>query len=72
MPRETVWIDLACSFPYKAGGQFFATLAYPKRAKGALRDRFLWALCRWRVLKRAAHLLQISVQEEEIIAFCLE
>ena len=54
MPLYTVPIELCCPFPYKAGGQFFATLAYPKRADGALRDRFLWALCRWRVLRRAA------------------
>ena len=53
MPREKVLIELCCPFPYKAGGQFFATLAYPKRADGALRDRFLWALCRWQVVKRA-------------------
>jgi hypothetical protein len=54
MPREKVLIEVSCPFPYKAGGQFFATLAYPKRADGTLRARFLWALCRWGILRRAA------------------
>ena len=51
-PRE-VRIDLSCPFPYRAGAEFFSTIAYPHPSDGALRDRFCRSLCRWQVLKRA-------------------
>jgi hypothetical protein len=51
-PRE-VRIDLSSPFPYRAGAEFFSTIAYPHPAEGALRGRFSRSLCRWQVLKRA-------------------
>jgi hypothetical protein len=51
-PRE-VRIDLSCPFPYRAGAEFFSTIAYPHPAEDQLRGRFSRSLCRWQVLKRA-------------------
>jgi hypothetical protein len=69
MSREKVLIELCCPFPYKAGGQLLATLAYPDRDRGGLdlRYRFLWALCRWLVLRRARKEPEFATNAQPIV-----
>src|SRR5262245_23176635 len=77
-PRE-VRIDLCCPFPYRAGAEFFSTIAYPHPAEGVLRGRFSRSLCRWQVLKHAledqdyatrAQLIPPTIFTDDYTTFC--
>ena len=53
MTPQKISIDLSCPFQIQPGAKFIASLAYPKSADRALRDRYSRALCRWQVIKLA-------------------